>query len=123
MYSRKLYATGSSSANNVANVQIPSRSRLLGIQFAAYANSVTDDSGFTLEISQASSNEIAVNASQQCIAEVRYFSNFVTSGLAQGGINIFVPVDVTLLQGQLVYLHSNVTGTISYTCSAILWLA
>lgn len=118
----KLYATGSASANNVANVTIPSATRIVGVAVDAYFNAVTDDSGCTLEVSQASANEIAINGSQQCIAEVRSYTNLLTSGIGVNMVNLFLPVDVAVKQGQIIYFHANVTGTITYTFTGLLWL-
>lgn len=121
MRSIKLYATGSSTANNVANITIPSASRILGIQFAIEMNSILDDARAIIELSQASATEIAVNAAQQCIAEFRLWQNFVTSGLNQTGSNGFVPVDVPVKQGQIIYLHATTANSV-YFFTGLIWL-
>lgn len=122
MRSIKLYATGSSSNNNVANVTIPTATRILGVAVDAYFNAVTDDAGATLEISQASANEIAVNGAQQSIIEIRSYTNLLTSGIGVNMVNIFFPVDVSVKQGQIIYFHANVVGTCTYTFTGLLWL-
>jgi hypothetical protein len=123
MYSRKLYGTASATANNVANVIIPTAGRIVGVQFAVRYNSITDGGQCDLEISLASAREIAINGSQQCVAQVAFESNFVTSGLAQTGVNLFFPVDQRVSQGQIVYLHCLVGGTIVFDATALLWIA
>lgn len=95
----------------------------MGVQFACRFNSITDGGQVDLEISLASAREIAVNGAQQCVAQVAFESNFVTSGLAQNGANLFVPVDVRVTQGQIIYLHCVVAGTIVFDATAILWIA
>lgn len=122
MYSRKLYATGSATANGVATLTIPSASRLVAIDWAVNFDSITDNGICTLELSVASATEIAINASQQCIAELRYQSNFVTSGLLNGAVNKWTPMPgVPFAQGQFLYLHAVISGTIVYTGGAVCW--
>jgi hypothetical protein len=121
MRSIKLYATGSATANNVANVTIPTSTRIVGVQVCAALNSAVDDSSATLEISQASSTEIAVNGAQQCIVEVRLYQNFATSGLSFSGVNTFLPVDVAVKQGQIIYFHA-VVSSATYYFSGLLWI-
>lgn len=123
MYSRKIYATGSSTANAVASITIPSRSKLVLVQWAVKFDSVTDNATAVLELSKSSATEVAVNGAQQCISELCYASNFVTSGLVNGGLNLCHPVDVQFDQGQILYLHAGlVAGTLTYTGGAVLWL-
>ena len=122
MYNRKIYFTGSASGNNQANVLVPSKGTLIGVQWAVDYDSITDGASVTLELSRASTNEVAINEAQQSISEVRWFSNFVTSGLAQFSVNLFVPTSVPFMQGQLIYLHSIVGGTVVFRGGAILWL-
>lgn len=119
---RKLYATGSATANAVQSIVIPSRTTLKQVQWAVRINSITDGAQLNLELSLASAREIAVNEAQQSISEVVIESNFVTSGLAQSGINLIVPCSVPLNQGQLIYLHALVGGTVVYDATLILWI-
>lgn len=118
---RKLYATGSATANGVQSVIIPSRATLRQIQWAVRINSITDGAQLNLELSLASAREIAVNEAQQSISEVALEGNFVTSGLSQNGINLIVPCNVPLNQGQLVYLHALIAGTLIYDATLLLW--
>jgi len=120
MSTLKIYATGAATANAAAQVTIPSRSRIKGVQFSIMANSVTDDAAVQIEISRASAREVAVNGAQQAVAEASIYGNFVTSGLAQGGVNVFFPCDVSVIQGQIIYLHAVVTGTVTFYATAIL---
>lgn len=123
MRTLKLYGSGASTANAVASVIIPSATRIKGVQVQAFIDCVTDNGACQLEISQASASEIAINGSQQCIVTIGMFSNFLTSGLAQFGVNQFFPVDVAVAQGQILYLHALVSGTLTYTFTGLLWYA
>lgn len=120
MATLKLYGTGSATANAVAQIIIPSKTRLKGIQVTMWVDSITDNAQVNCEVSKASAREIAVNGAQQCIAEVSIAGNFVTSGLAQFAVNQFFPIDVDVVQGQIVYLHALVTGTATYNFTALL---
>jgi hypothetical protein len=124
MYSRKLYATGSATANGAATITVPSASRLIAVQWAVVFGSTTNAAFCRLEISAASATEIAVNEAQQCISELDFYGNFVTSGLSNGGANLFVPVPgVPWAQGQKIYLHAVISGTVTFTGGAVLWFA
>lgn len=116
----KLYATGSATANAVASVTIPNASTIRGIQWAIRCDSITDNAALDVEISRASAREIAILGAQQCISESAIQSNFVTSGLTTFGENHFAPVSVKVVQGQLIYLHVVVTGTLTYVVTALL---
>lgn len=123
MYTRKLYATGSATANNVANIVVPSKGFLVAIGWAMKFDSITDNATAVMEISLASATEVGVLGAQQCISELCYASNFVTSGLYNGGVNLYIPVHVPIAQGQQIYLHAGlIGGTLTYTGGAILWL-
>jgi hypothetical protein len=122
MRSIKLYGTGSGVANAVAQVTIPSRATLVGIQAAIGLDQVADNSNVALEISKASATEVAVNGAQQCIAVFRSFGNLATNGTPGIQINGFFPVNVELDQGQILYLHSAVCTTTTYYAEFVLWL-
>jgi hypothetical protein len=116
----KIYGAGSATANGVATVIIPTKTILRGVQWAVQVDCITDSASVDLELSRASAREIAVNGAQQAISEIVAFSNFVTSGLSTGGLNAFFPVSIPLDQGQIVYLHVLIAGTMSYVTTAIL---
>lgn len=120
MQTLKLYGAGSATANAVASVQIPSKTRIRQVQYALVFDSITDNATLNVEVSRSSAREIATNGAQQCICEIATTSNFVTSGLAQQSINGFVPCSIDVVQGQLIYLHAVVGGTVSYTAAFIL---
>jgi hypothetical protein len=83
-------------------------------------DSITDGASITAEVSRASAREIAVNGAQQSVAEICTYSNFVTSGLAQSGVNVWAPCKIPVDQGQIIYAHAVVTGTINYYATALI---
>ncbi len=114
MRTLKVYATGSATGNNVASITIPSAGRLRGVQVAVSADSITDNAQADLEISRASATEINVNGAQQCVCQVSLRNNLLTSGMTTTGVNTFLPVDVPVVQGQIIYLHAVIVGTVTY---------
>jgi len=120
MKTLKLWGTGSASGNGIASVVIPSASVIRGIQCAVRINSITDGAQVDLEISRASAREIQTNGAQQAIVQVAMEGNFVTSGLAQSGVNQFFPCSVSVTQGQIIYLHALVGGTVVYDATFII---
>jgi hypothetical protein len=116
----KLYGTGSATANNVANVTIPSSGRIRGVQVCISVDSITDNAQIDLEVSRASATEINVNGAQQCVSQVSVRNNFVTSGMVGSAVATFFPVDVPVTQGQIIYLHAVVVGTVTYFATFLL---
>lgn len=114
MRTLKLYATGSATGNNVANVIIPSAGTIRGVQVCLSADSITDNAQIDLEVSRASATEIAVNGAQQAVIQVSIRNNFVTSGMTAAGLCQFLPTNVSVVQGQIIYLHAVVVGTVTY---------
>lgn len=123
IYTRKIYGTASSTTNGVATVTVPKAGILRAVQWAMKWNNITDNAAAVVELSLASATEIAVNAAQQCISEIAFYSNFVTSGLMLGNGLLYVPVHVPLTQGQLIYMHAVIVGTGDITGGAVLWLS
>lgn len=119
----QLYATGSSTANAVAQVTIPSASRIKGIAVNLEFGSTTDSAEVRCELSKIPTSQIAVNGAIDPFLEVGFRGNFVTSGLAQNGINQFFPVDIECRQGEIIYLHVTIAGTITYKFNAIMHYA
>lgn len=116
----KLYATGSATANAVAQVVIPSGGRIRGVQVCFSVDSITDNAQATVEVSRASATEINVNGSQQCVCQVDSRNNLLTSGMTAASQNVFFPVDVPVTQGQIIYLHAVIVGTITYFATFLL---
>ena len=120
MYSRKIYASVAADTNNAANIIVPRRSTLVGVQWSLKVDAITDNAEMVAELGLASANEIAVNDAQLCISEVSQTFNFVTSGMFGGGVNLFVPTAIDFAQGQKIYYHVFITGTITVIGGALL---
>lgn len=117
----KLYGTGAATANAVAQVIIPTGGRLRGIQYDVSIDSITDNAQADIEVSRASATEINVNGAQQCVCQIGLRNNLLTSGMTGNGLNGFLPVDVNVVQGQIIYLHAVVVGTITYFATFVIW--
>ena len=120
MRTLKLYATGSATANAVAQLVIPSASSIRAIQYSILFDSITDGAFARIELSRSSATEIAVNGAQQCICELGMLSNFVTSGLSQPSLAGILHVMFPFAQGQIIYLHAVVAGTVTYYANFVL---
>lgn len=121
MRTLQLYATGSATGNAIAQVTIPSATRIKQIQIAFDVDSITDNAVVALEFSKVPTSQIATNGAQDPQLEIRIRSNFVTSGLTNYGLNQVFPVDIECRQGEILYVHAAVTGTATYIVNAILW--
>lgn len=117
----RLYATGSATGNAVAQIVIPSRAVIRAVQVALRVNSITDGAQVDIELSRASASQIAVNGALDSILQLSVEGNFVTSGLAQFGVNHTFPVNAGFEQGAILYLHTLVAGTVVYTFSGLIW--
>lgn len=115
----QLYGTASATGNAVAQVTVPSKSTIKGILAALNVDSVTDNGIVIVELSKTATSQIATNGALDPFFEMRYYSNFVTSGLVNGGQNLFVPVSVPCRQGEIIYLHATVSGTATFYFNAI----
>jgi hypothetical protein len=120
MRTLQLYATGSATATSVAQVTIPASARINGVQIALGIDSITDGAMVRLELTKVPTNQIATNGALDPFLEINVAGNFVTSGLAQAGVNQFFPVDVSCRQGEIIYVHATIAGTVVYYFNAIL---
>jgi D-hexose-6-phosphate mutarotase len=119
----QLYATGSATANAVATAVIPSATRIKAIQVAFLADGITDNGRVSVELSKTSTSLIASNGALDPFFEIGQYLNFVTSGLAAASLNQTFNVDVECRQGEIIYLHVLVSGTVTYFFNGILWYA
>jgi hypothetical protein len=115
----QLYATGAATATSVAQVTVPVATRIRGVILSFLIDSITDNAIVRIELSKVPTNQTAVNGAFDPFLEVGKFGNFVTSGLAQTGDNIFIPLDVDCRAGEVIYLHATVSGTATYYVNAI----
>lgn len=77
-------------------------------------DSITDNSAVRLELSKIPTSLIGSNGAIDPFASFALFGNLVTSGLSQIGLNQCFPLDVECRQGELVYVHALVSGTLTY---------
>lgn len=117
----QLYGTGSSTANAVAQITIPSASTLRLAQLSLIIDSITDGASVRVEFSKVPVSQIATNGAQDAFLQAGLYGNFATSGLAQNGVNQNFPISVACRQGEIVYLHATVAGTVVYYANVIFW--
>lgn len=115
----QLYATGSATGTSVAQITIPVATTIRGVHVALMVDSITDNARVQLEFSKVPSNQAGVNGAFDPFLEVDACSNFVTSGLMQGGQNMFFPLAVQCRAGEILYVHATVTGTATYYITAV----
>jgi hypothetical protein len=117
----QLYATGSATGTSVAQVTIPASTKIRGAHVNLACNTITDDAQVRIELSKVPTNQIAVNGALDPFLEFGIYQNFVTSGMSAPGVPLlFVPLDVDCRQGEIIYLHATVSGTVVYFCTIIL---
>lgn len=102
---------GSTSANDAAHVDIQKAGHIIVVQWAAYFNSIADNETFVAELSFTSTIQNTVNDAIGPISEIRDWTNFVTSGMAQGGKNIVVPMHLPVPAQARLYLNTSFSGT------------
>lgn len=83
-------------------------------------DSITDNAQVRLEYSKVPTNQIGTNGALDPFLEVAIAGNFVTSGLAHAGVNQFFPVDIPVRQGEIVYIHAQIAGTVTYYANAVI---
>lgn len=119
----QIYGTASATTTSLAQVTIPSAGKLVGIQYSLIATSITAGVLVRCELSKVPSNQIATNGALDPFFETGLHGNFVTSGLAQGGQTSFSPLVMPVRQGEIIYLHCTVAGTVTFYFNGILWYA
>lgn len=110
----QLYGAGSATATSVANITIPVSTTIKGVKVCLLIDNVTDNGDVSLEVSKVPTNQIGVNGAIDPFLQVGASANFATSGLAQTLTGTFIPLNVSCRQGEILYLHATVTGTIAY---------
>lgn len=116
----QIYGTGSATANAVAQVTVPSASTIKGILASLECLAKTDGARLAVELAKVATSQIAINGALDPFFEMRADTSFVTSGLIQGAQNIFVPLHVPCRQGEIIYLHAFVSGTVTYYFNGVL---
>lgn len=110
----QLYGSAGAGASDVAHVTIPSAGKIRGIQYSLTVDQEADADVAIVELSKIPTSQIAVNGSQEPFFSVRTFNNLVTSGMTQSSISGFVPLNVDVRQGEIIYLHAQLTASTFY---------
>lgn len=121
MRTLQLYGTASATANAVAQVTIPAAATLKAVSWDVAVDCVTDNGHVALELSKVPTSQIATNGAQDPFLELRHFTNFATSGLFGAPMNGQTMLKTPCRQGELVYLHAYVSGTLTFYANFILW--
>jgi hypothetical protein len=119
MRTLQLYGAGSATATSVAQVTIPASTTIKGVKVCLLVDSVTDNADVSLELSKVPTNQVGVNGAVDPFLQVGASGNFATSGLAQTLSGTFIPLAVPCRQGEIIYLHATVTGTLGYKANFI----
>jgi hypothetical protein len=117
----QIYGTGSATANAVAQVTIPTQSRIRAVQVSLMFDMVADNSVFRVELSKASAGQIGTNGALDPFLLLGTYLSLVTSGMQANAINQTFGVDVPCRQGEIVYLHAS-GATTTFYFNGILWL-
>jgi len=91
---------------NAVNRQIISPGVLYAVAWSVQFNSIVDNDSLLAELSFSSTSQVNTDNAQGVISACSAWTNFLTSGLSQGGINfaqsgLYFPV----FAGQLLYLN------------------
>lgn len=115
-YNRSLYATGVTSADAVANTQIPRRSNLRAVLATVLLTDAAGTSEGRLEISLQATSQFTTNDAEGVLGHVAFSND-------QRGKEVLIPVNADLDAGQRVYIHRNInTAPDSCTVNATLML-
>jgi len=121
MRTLQLYATGSATGNAIAQVTVPSATRIKGAAVAVSFDCTSDGAACKFELSKVPTSLIDTNGAQDPFLGLRWFGNFVTSGMSQAPINAFYPLDVECRQGEILYVHAEIAGTVVYDINVIFY--
>lgn len=108
-----LYATVSAGAANQANLMIQRSGRIKSVRWAVSVDAPADNAAVELEISTVATLGINTHESPNVIDAVKHLTNMTTSGANAGCINTQRILDFPVAQGERIYLHSAVAGTVS----------
>lgn len=119
----QIYGTTNATTTSLAQVTIPSAGTLNGLQYSLIATSITAGALARCELSKVPTNQIGTNGALDPFFEAGLSNNFVTSGMNQLGSVAFIPLRVPVRQGEIIYLHCTVAGTITFYFNGVLWYA
>lgn len=111
MLTRYLYGTAAASANAVAFVEFTRKARVRQITVFASADLDADLEEYQVEISLVPYFQGNTNDSQGPIVVVNERCASGAAGTVVSGINLAIPMDIEVDDGQRFYLNFNITGT------------
>lgn len=114
MRTLQLYATGAATATSVANVTVPVATTIKGAYVTLVGDATADNSTVRIELSKVPTNQIGVNGAQDPFLEFGTYLNVGAAGAYPMSLNTFYPLDVSCRQGEIIYIHANVTTTTYY---------
>lgn len=121
MQTRYLYAAVT--ATGQVYFDMPSNSTIKGVQFAAMASSIASGDYIELELSQASTNQTAVNDALSVIAIATFActGSGTPASTGAGNLSAYMPADVPIKAGERVYLNYTESGSTSWRVRCLVY--
>jgi len=108
-----LYATVTTTADNVVNLIIPKTGRIKSIRWCISFDGPADNARASLELATRATSQFATNDISNVLAATDLLTSLLTSGGGLSGIKNQEWVDYPVAAGERLYLHAAVTGTVS----------
>lgn len=118
----KLYATGTSTANNVASIQMVRNGIIRAITWACGIDGQTDNAQLALELSFQGTAQTAVNDTIGPIDELRCVTNLLTSGMYNGEIHKSSNPNLPIGIGERLYVNAVISSTLGYYASCFIFV-
>lgn len=119
----QIVGTVTATAVGIATVTMLRDGRVRAVQWAVAVDMAADNASVQIEVSRSNVSEIGTNDPPgMAFSQVSALNNLVTSGMVQGGINLYHPVDIPYKTGDKFYLNASVSGTVGATTTIKLWL-
>jgi hypothetical protein len=115
----KLYATGSSSADGAAVVDVREDDVIEEVLISSSATGMSDGSFAGVEASFASTSGFASNDTNASFAGLRFAWESLTSGAGQTGNIVVCHPNIMVQQGERMYLHHLV---LNCTVNTSIWI-
>lgn len=108
-----LAATITGTGANQCSVLIQRSGRIKSVRWGIAIDAATDNAALAVELNSGATSQIATHEGPNVIDGVRAHTNFTTSGLTLSSINVQRLLDYPVGQGERIYLHAVVGGTLS----------
>lgn len=119
----QLAGTVTTTATGIVTLTMLREGRIKAVQWAAAVDMAADNASVQVEVSRSNVSEIGTNDPPgNAFSQISALNNLVTSGMVQGGINLYHPVDIPYKTGDKIYLNASVSGTVGCTTTCKLWL-